>query len=403
MLDISNHPIWKNVSPLKKRGHLARLFLARQYAKMIPPEKIIGVVGAVGKTTTMLACKEVLSEKYSVVSTTDTNTQTTNLDPIFNLPMTLLRVRPKTDKVMLEMGIEYPGEMDFYLDMVTPKTAIVTRLSFEHNQFLGSLEDVIKEEGRIIERLPEDGVAILNYDDLNTRKLANFIKPSQQVVFFGTDQKNCHIWAENIKISNFKTSFQLNSGVERAEINSKLLGKHMIYPMLGAAALGVSLNMNLTTIKKGLEKVEPAKNRLQAKLGINDSIILDDTYNAAPKAVEEALETLNLVQARRRILVLGEMRELGQYSEDQHRLMARKIFKDRIDLVFLGPGEAQYIEDELKQLGFPEDRLEAGLTNDQMVKALSDLIRKGDVVLVKGANSLKLNEVVDRLVKKIKN
>lgn len=396
-MKLSNHPIWNGIKPYKKSAHLARFFLAKQYARLIPSDKFIGIVGSVGKTTTALACKNVLQEKYLTISTLETNANTPNLDPIFNLPMTILRVRPKIEKVILEMGIEHPGEMDIYLSLVKPKTAIVTRLTHEHTEYFGSLESAIENEVRIVKTLPDDGIAILNWDDINCRKVAE--ETSAKVIFYGSDQKHCHVWVSNKRIEDYETVFELNYGVERIEIKSKLLGFHQIYPIMAAAALGVINNISLTTIKRGIEKIEPAPHRLQVLEGINNSIILDDTYNAQPVAVEEALETLNQVSARRRVVVLGEMRELGEYSEKMHRDIARKVFADKIDIVIAGQGDAQYYVDELIKLGFAENRIFPGLQNPEIVSKLNKMLTKGDVVLIKGSRGVRLDEVVKKVVK----
>ncbi len=397
MIDVGSHPIWKNVNPIKKQGHLARLFMAKQYAKLIPQQKIIAVVGAVGKTTTAVAAREVLAQKFLTISSTETNKQATNLDPIFNLPMTLLRVRPNIKKVILELGIELPGEMEFYLNIVKPYKVIVTKLSYEHNEFLGSLEQVLEEEGKVVNYLPKSGALILNWDDPFSRKLAD--KTEAEVIYYGIDPKHCHVYAGNIKIQNLKTIFELNYGVERVLIESDLLGKHQVYPLLAAAALGISEGLTLTTIKKGLEKVKPIEHRMEALPGYNGSVIIDDTYNAQPVAVEEALEVLNHIPARRRIVVLGEMKELGSYTEKMHREIARKIYNDKVDLVFLGPGDTKYLVDELNKLGFIEERLLTNQQNPQLVSQLIKILAKGDVVLVKGARSNRLDEVVKKIVK----
>lgn len=397
MIKIDSHPVWKGVNPFKKRGHLARIFLAKQYAKLFPRSLFIGITGSVGKTTTTIACKEVLATKFETLSTTDTNKATVNLDPIFNLPMTILKIRRKTQKILLELGIEYPGEMEFYLNLVKVGTGIVTRIYYQHAEFLGDIENILAEKGKLIESLPKDGYAILNFDDPLVRKLGE--KTEAEVVFFGTDPKNCHIWAGNLKIENFQTVFELNYGVERIEVKSNLLGFHQIYPLLAATALGLSCGISLTSIKKALENIEPAEHRMQVISGHSGSIIIDDTYNAAPIAVEEALETLNQISARRRIVILGEMRELGEYSIQMHQQIARKIYKDKVDLVFLGGGEAKYIYEELIKLGFNPDRIESNLQNPQIVSKLLKVLAKGDVVLVKGARGVRLDEVVKRISK----
>lgn len=394
-MEIQKHPIWNNVKLFKKPAHLARFFLAKHFAGLYPRSTYIGITGSVGKTSTTASCLAVLSEKYKTIATDD------NLDSIFNIPITLLKVRLNIKKVILEMGVEYPGEMEFYLSLVKPATAIITRISYTHSEFLGDAEGVLKEKAPLVSQLPKDGFAILNFDDLLSRKLAKETKA--QIIFYGTDCKECHVWASNIRLEDELTKFELNYGVERVEISFKLLGRHMVYPALAAAALGISCDLSLINIKKGLEKVEPVAHRLQILEGINGFSVLDDTHNSSPAAVEESLNVLNELPARRRIAVLGEMKELGIYSENLHRAIAQKIFKDKIDLLLLGLGDTQYIYDELIKLGFPEEKIEGNLSNTQIVSKIIRFTGKGDLVLVKGSHAVKLNEVVARITKQSKH
>lgn len=391
-MDINTHPIWKTISRYKKPFHLLRFKMARQYAKLYSGETFIGITGSVGKTSCALACYQVLSRKYNTIATEP------NLDPVFNIPITLLKLSPKVKRVILEMGIEYKGEMDFYLSLVRPKKAILTKIYYQHSEFLGGIDDITEEKGKLFESLSEDGFAILNWDDINSRKVAD--KTRAQVFYFGTDPKNCVVWAGNIKIENYQTVFELNYGVERVQIVYKLLGVHQIYSALAAAALGIIENMPLTKIKQGLEAVLPGEHRLQLVAGPNDSLVLDDTYNAAPAAVEAAIHTLMQVPAKRRILVLGEMRELGEFTQQMHRQIARVIYKEKIDIVLLGQGDTKFIADELIKLGFWEDRLFMDMQSSQMVSYLLQNLSRGDLCLIKGARAVRLDEVVKRIAKK---
>lgn len=397
MIDISNHPVWKKVSPYKKPFHLLRINLARQYAKLFPASMFVGVTGSVGKTTTVVACREVLSQKYRTISTAETSRLTSNLDPIFNIPMTILRITPSIKKVILEMGVEYPGDMDINLSFVKPSTAIITRFSIAHSEFLGGIEDIIQEKRKLLDQLPKAGLAILNWEDPSSRKLTG--KDDISVVYFGKDPQNCLVWAGNIKTENFRTTFELNHGVERVKVDYQLLGEHQIYPALAAAALGIVSDVPLTKIKIALESIQPSEHRLQPISGPNGSVILDDTYNSSPAAVEAAIDTLLEIPARRRVLVLGEMKELGEESEQQHRQVARKIYREKIDLVFLGQGDAKIISEELKALGFLEERLEDDLQNSHIVSKLLKNLGKGDVCLIKGSRAVRLDEVVKRITK----
>lgn len=393
-MEIQNHPIWNNIKSFKKPAHLARFFAAKHFARLFPRSAFIGITGSVSKTSTTISCLHVLSEKYQTIATD------INLDSILNIPITLLKTRPKTKKVILEMGVEYPGEMDFYLSLVRPATAIVTKISYAHSEFLGNIEGILKEKAPLIRQLPKNGYAILNFDDPYCRRLAK--ETESQVVFFGFDSKNCHVWASNVRLEEGLTKFELNYGVERVEVSFSFLGRHMVYPALAAAALGISCDMNLIQIKKGLEKVKSVPHRLQLLEGINGFDVIDDTHNSSPAAVEEALNVLNELPAKKRIAVLGEMKELGKYSESLHRGLAQKIYKDKIDLVLLGSGDAEFIYDELIKLGFSPERVDVNLSNTQLVSRIIRYAGKGDLVLVKGSHAVKLDEVVQRITKQSK-
>lgn len=399
-MDISTHPVWDQVTPyqtripkFKKPFHLLRTYLARQYAKLYQQEMFVGVTGSVGKTTCVTACSAVLSKKYKTLATKN------NLDPVLNIPSTILKINPTIQKVILEMGIMYKGEMDFYLSLVKPKTVILTKVAYAHSAYLGDLNEITEEKGKLIGSLKEDGIAILNWDDVSSRKLGQNCKG--RVVYFGSDPQNCTVWVGNVKIENFGTTFELNYGVERVKVNFKLLGLHQVYAALAAALLGVTCHIPLTKIKLALESVEPSEHRLQALPGPNGSVLLDDTYNSSPDALEAAIDVLLALPARRRIVVLGEMKELGQYSQSLHRQIAQKIYKEKIDFVFLGSGETESLADELKSLGFWEERLGVNLQNSQIVAKLLKTLSKGDVCLVKGSRAVRLDEVVKRITKKV--
>lgn len=386
-MDIRVHPVWEKVNLFKKQGHLLRIKLARQYAKFISPAKVVGIAGSVGKTTTTQACLAVLEQKYNVIATKP------NLDPIFNIPITLLKTKPNIDKILLEMGIEYLGEMDFYLSLIKPKTAIITRLSIEHSEFLGELSSIIQEESKLVTQLPKDGLAILNWDDENTRELASKSKAS--VVYYGFDAKNCQIWASKIRLGKDGTTFKLSFGKDYIFIKSKLIGVHQIYSLLAAAALGVSENISLPKIKVALELVKPPLHRMNLVKNINGSIILDDTYNSSPAAITEALNALKEFPGKRKIAVLGDMLELGKFSKSEHQILALKIIDAKVDLVILGQGNIKSTYEQLLKKEFNQKNLSFNLTNAEIIEKLKLLLQPGDVVLIKASRSIHMEVIVE--------
>jgi UDP-N-acetylmuramoyl-tripeptide--D-alanyl-D-alanine ligase len=400
----------KQANPLKEKANAAKFFLARQYFKLISPQKIISVMGNIGKSTTSQAVFEVLSQKYLTFNGASENNSTKKEEFSSNI----LKIAPKYQKAVLEVALDSKSDLDFYLNMLRSNTFIITRLSrsgLESNQQIGQTVSLYSDflnnldEKSFFNSGRNQSFFILNGDDLVIRNLSE--KYNFEGIFFGTDPKLCSVWAGNIRTKDFKTIFELNYGVERVEISSKLLGSAQVYPMLAAAALGISLNMQLVTIKKALERVKPLDHKIQAHSGYNDSVILDDSLSDNLITLEESLKTLNEVSARRRILVLGNLDENMQsysaheeISEHVYREIAQRIYKDKLDLILLLGKNNEIISDELIKFGFLEERMISNLQISQAVSQLLSLLGRGDVVLVKGNSNSKMDEIVKRITRK---
>lgn len=350
-------------------------FLSKTLTKLHSKDKFIAVSGSLGKTTTVRCAKLILSQKFKTLSTNP------NEDFMLSVSSTLLKVNPTHKKVILEMGIKGEGDMDFYLSQVKPKVGVFTKIT----QFS-------KENSKLLDSLSGE-VAILNWDDVYSKKMVEEFEG--QIIYYGTDPQNCTVWAGNLRIENFRTTFELNLGVERVKVEFPLLGLHQVYPALAAATLGVVYDIPLTKIKRALESVQPEEHKLQLLLGPNGSFILDDTFSA--QEVEGAIETLVQLPARRRILVLGDLG--SEYTEKVISSLAQKIYKEKLDFVFLGIN-VNLIAEELKNLGFWEERLESNLQNSKIVGKLLKTLGKGDICLIKGSKLVRLDEVVKRISKK---
>ncbi len=338
---------------------------SRHYGKLYPPSIFIGIAGDWGRTEVSTVSKLILSGQYSV---------------LIAKPDNILKLHPGIKKVILEI--------DGYYNFIKPAILIVNHLRLQN-----------KELNKFTSDLSENTLLILNYDDINVRKLSEDTKA--KVIFYGSDSNNCSVWVGNSKIEDFSTSFEINYGVERIKIESPFLGEYQIYPILAAVCLGLNEGISLTSIKNSLKKIEPIEHILQPITGFNNSVIIDDTFSSDSLLIEQALDTLMKIPARRHILVLGELKDLGTESERVHRGLAQKIFREKIDLVFLGIGEAEFVYDELKRLGFLTDRIEANLQNPQIAARLLNVLTKGDICLISGGLSSRFNEIVSRVGKKI--
>lgn len=397
IMELKNHSYWKNVGLIKKRTSLIKLYLAKQYSKFIPNSKVIAVSGQLGKTTTAVCLQAVLDQKFKTLTSPFTNSATTSLQKLLSFASTLLKSRPGDQKIIVEIGVDEMTGPDNYFELVKPNIIVITEMSSIKDKYGALNEEHFNEYVKLLDPLSNQDLAILNWEDNLARRLGE--KTNANVIYFGFDSKNSHVWAGKMKITDFHTVFELNYGVERVEVRSKLLGFHQIYSMLAAASVGLNFGLSLINIKKGLESISPLPNRMQLMPGYNNALILNDTYNGVPLAVEEALDVLNQLPARRRIVVLGEMSSEGDNSEALHRELARRLYKDKVDLVLLGTGDARFVGEELISLGFIQERMLTNLQNPQIVSNLLKILAKGDLVLVKGAPSLRLDEVVKKITR----
>lgn len=373
---------------LKKILHKTEQVLAKHYLRLFPSLTIVGITGSVGKTTTKEAMAVVLAQKYRVVKTQ------ANIDPIYNLPRTMLKVRPQTQVLVLEMGVEYPGEMETYLSWVKPKIGVVIQIAWTHTEFFGDINGVVKEKGKLIEALPPNGWQVLNWDDERTRNLSK--RSETKTFFFGMDKENCDLVAEKIETSKNGLTFLLSRTInnEKIKVSWSILGQHNVYCALAAASVGVIMGLSLEEIKDGLEKLRPQPSRLNVMAGPSGSTIIDDSYNASPAGVIGALATLAEYPGRRKIAVLGEMKELGSYSEKGHRQVGEALVSKGIDyLIVFGQLTSSIVGAALEK-GMDKRHIFETKTMKEITMILKKLLEEDDVILLKGSRFSHMERVI---------
>jgi UDP-N-acetylmuramyl pentapeptide synthase len=256
-------------------------------------------------------------------------------------------------------------------------------------------QEQLKKLEAVLKSLNSTNTVVADWDDNISKKIME--QTDVQAFFYGSNGDHCHVWSSNFRINNFQSHFELNYGVERVEIKTPLLGKEQINALTAAAAIALSDNFSLMEIKRGLEKLTPLEHTLEPLSGYNNSFVLDDTQTEDPNAIVNSLDLLNYLTARRRMVVLGS---LETTSKKYYQEIAQKIYKDKVDLVFLTVGDAKMIKDELLNLGFISERIESNLQIPQVVSLLLRMMSKGDVVLVEGSPKLKMSEIVRRISQK---
>ncbi len=348
---------------------------------------VAAVTGSNGKTTTKEMMAAVLEALGPVLKPEGSfNNQ-------WGLPLTLLRLGPEHRALALELGANTPGEIAALAAISRPTVGVVTVVSSAHTEFFGSLDGVAAEKSALVRAIPADGAVVLNADD--PRVLAMHAQSRARVLYFGTRPGADVFTAGPVEEDGEGLRFTLAAGTARRPVRLRFAGRHNVTNALAAAGVGLALGLSLEQIGRGLETARPAKGRCVWRRA-GRLRILDDTYNANPTSVSAALQTLAAAEARRRVVVLGDMLELGEISLTAHREMGRAVAGSGA-AEFVGMGRwAQVAVEAARQAGLTESHHVT--TFEDTVALLLKRLAPGDAVLVKGSRGMRMERVVDALV-----
>jgi UDP-N-acetylmuramoyl-tripeptide--D-alanyl-D-alanine ligase len=345
------------------------------------------VTGSNGKTTTKEMMAAVLGALGPVLK------PESSFNNQWGLPLTLLKLTAEHRAAALELGTNKPGEIAALAEIARPTIAAVTTVSSAHTEFLGSLDGIQAEKSALVRAIPADGAVVLNADD--PRVLAMAAASRARVWTFGV-MKAADIRAAEITDTPAGVSFVLQIPAGRRVVRLHFAGRHNVTNALAAAGVGVALGLPLEQIANGLEAARPAKGRCVWRRA-GALRILDDTYNANPVSVHAALDTLrSSAVGMRRVVVLGDMLELGSIADAEHREMGRAVAASGA-AEFVGLGRRSRIAVEAAR--------EAGLSESHHAETFEDTVAHllkrlapGDAVLVKGSRGMRMERVVDALL-----
>lgn len=351
--------------------------------------QVIAVTGSIGKTSTKETLAAVLSRKFSTLKSAG------NLNNEIGLPLTLLRLQPEHEKAVLEMGAGYAlGELTFLCGLAAPQIAVVTNVGPVHLERMGTLENIARNKSELVAALPESGTAVLNGDDERVRAMHDVTRA--RVLFYGlgvdNDMRATDIVSRGLQGVDF--TLTVGPGGDRWRVRLPMLGKHSVYTALAAAGAAYAAGMSWGEIVEGLEGLR-TQVRLLPVPGWNDSTLIDDTYNAAPDSMVAALDLLDEMQGGK-VAVLGDMLELGSYTEEGHLRVGRRAAAVADRLVAVG-SLGRVIGEEALRAGMAPDSVFFAMENGQVVDYLKGLLKQGDHVLVKGSRGLYMNEIVEGL------
>jgi len=350
--------------------------------------RVIGVTGSVGKSTTKEAIAQVLSQRYKTLKSL------ANLNNEIGLPLNVLRLTPGHQYAVLEMGFYVPGEIAQLCEIALPQVGVLNNIGTVHAERAGSQETIALGKGELVEALPPapQGIAILNYDDPFIRPMNS--RTQAQVFYYGLDPA-ADLWADKVEGLGLEgIRLRLHHRQETLFVRVPMIGRHSVHTVLRATAVGLLEGLTWDEIVRGLQESQ-AQLRLVAVRAENGALILDDTYNASPESTLAALNLLEELKGRR-IAVLGDMLELGQYEREGHEKVGARAAEVADILVTFGV-RAHIIAESARRAGMKKPTVHEFEEMDAMISWLDKNLTGEDAVLVKGSHSLRLDRVVSAL------
>lgn len=349
---------------------------------------LIAVTGSAGKTTTKEAIAHVLSVRFRVMKSEG------NFNNHFGLPLMLLKLEPEYDMAVIEMGMSHAGEIRALAKIAQPEMGVVTNVAPVHLEFFDSLAGIARAKYELVESLPANGVAVLNADDEYVSQFGREFKG--RVVKYGTHPL-ADVRGQNIQSRGPQgTEFDVVIGSVREHATLPLVGEHNVLNALAAVAVGIERGMKVADAVGALATLAATDKRGQvlriSDIRVGTVTVIDDCYNSNPKALAAMVDALAKIPAKRRIVVAGEMLELGPSGEEMHRQAGRQISEKKVDVLLGVRGLAHSMVDAANDAG---GNAEFVATSDEAGEWLAREARDGDVVLLKASRGVKLERALE--------
>ena len=347
--------------------------------------RVVGVTGSAGKTTTKEAVAQVLSAKYRVLKSAG------NLNNGFGVPLQLLRLEPEHEVAVIEMGMNHAGEIAALARIAEPNMAVISNVAPVHIEFFpDGIEGIARAKYELVESLPADGIAVLNFDDPHVKLFGRGM--GDRAVFYGTEA-GAQVRGEQIEEAGIAgVRFTVVAEDESAPVELKLLGRHNVLNALAAIAVGLKSGISLQESAEALRGLEPGDKRGEV-ITWHGATLINDCYNSNPRALDAMVDALMAMPGSRHIVVAGEMLELGADADKLHAACGTNIASRGVDTVIGVRGHAAALVDAAKsgtQAIFVETPEAAG-------KWLRENLREGDVVLLKASRGVRLERSLSDL------
>ena len=389
-IDFSNENLEKfqDKSIILVENTLEALYEIAKFKRSLYNIPVIAITGSVGKTSTKDIVANVVSQKYKTLKTVGNNNNN------IGMPFTILRLKDE-EAMVLEMGMNHFGEISLLSAIAKPDICIITNIGTSHIGNLGSRENILKAKLEILEGCEKPTVIINNDNDL----LHNWYKTNQNKINIKTYgiQNKSDLNAENIILEKESSKFTCKFLNEKAEIQVPVGGEHFVLNSLCAGAVGLELGISPEQIKLGIESFELTKKRMDITKLENGISIINDAYNASFESMQASLKYLSEFKENRKIAVLGDMFELGDFSKELHEKVGSEVVKNKIDILICSGELAKNIANQAEKQGMEKEKIHYLENKEDIISLLKEISKKDDIILFKASNGMKFFEIAEKV------
>lgn len=377
---------YKDKTIIQVEDTLEALYEIAKYKRSLYNIPVIAVTGSVGKTSTKDIIASVVSQKYKTLKTEGNNNNN------IGLPLTILKLKDH-EALVVEMGMNHFGEISLLTNIAKPTLAVITNIGTSHIGNLGSRENILKAKLEILEGMKIPRVIINNDNDL-LHKWYEENKEKIEIHTYGINNSS-DIIAEKIELGEEKSKFVAKTSSEKVNIDVPVGGEHFVYNALCGFMVGKILGLSSKEIQEGISKFELTKKRMDIRVLKNGATLINDSYNASYESMKASLKYLSSRTDFRKIAVLGDMLELGDFSKELHEKVGEEVANDNIDVLICRGEFAKNIISKANENKKTQCILLQN--NEKILSKLQEILKEGDVVLIKASNGMKFYEICQKL------
>lgn len=381
---------YKNSTIIMVEDTIKALQEIATYKRSLYDIPVIGVTGSVGKTSTKDIIASVLSKKYNVLKTQG------NYNNQIGLPFTILGLKDH-DAMVIEMGMNQKGEISNLTNIAKPTVAVITNVGTAHIGNLGSRENILGAKLEILDGLKENGILVINNDnDMLHEWNKKRIEKDFKVLTFGMENKS-DVMPYDIVLGENGSTYKIDIDGDTYNVNVAVGGNHFVLNSLCAIAIGRLFDIKMKDILDGIANFELTKRRMQVEKNKQGITIINDCYNANYDSMKAAIEYLGKINANSKIAVLGDMLELGEFSKTLHEKVGEEVARNNIDILITVGEESKKIADKANEGGLQREKIHVCADNNEAIKIIKKIAKKGDAILLKASNGLNFQEIFNEI------